>query len=138
VDWHGEKHATPQSQSKVDEGAQEGASSSPLRPAAVGGLAIGGPSGVAVELSAADIVAAAGKVSDKIGQIGSATTARSDEAGLLWTGLKAAPVDTVKGYWVSDDGKKRYRPPSYKPTFKVWMSNFESGPPPKRPHKDKE
>ncbi|UJP40599.1 eCIS core domain-containing protein [Cellulomonas palmilytica] len=89
-----------------------------------------------VERTAAEIVEAASKVTDKIGQIGSATRALSDAAGLLWTGLSAAPVGTVKGYWVSSDGNRRYRPPSFKPTWNVTQSNFESGPPPKRPHKD--
>ncbi|WP_456786053.1 eCIS core domain-containing protein [Cellulomonas sp. P5_C5] len=93
--------------------------------------------GAPAEMTAAEIVAAAvNPVRDKA--IGSATTARSNEAGLLWTGLAVAPVGTPKGYWVSADGQKRYRPPAVKPSLGKTQSNFESGPPlpPKRPLKD--
>lgn len=136
VDWDGKKQATSTSQTQTDDGAQERTSTSPLRPVPVTGLAIGGPTGAPVERTAAEIVEAAGKVTTKVGLIGSATRARSDEAGLLWTGLTTPPTGTVKGYWISSDGNRRYRPPSYKPTLKLTQSNFESGPPPSRPHKD--
>jgi len=87
------------------------------------------------ELTAAQIVAAAaagGGAGRNFG-IGSATRARSDEAGLLWTGLAAAPADDQ---WFSADGQKRYRPPSHKPSLGITQANFESGPPDKRPRKN--
>jgi len=131
-DAHGEHVLAHEIAHVLDEG---GARATAVRRAPEDGDDADG--GAPAELTAAEIVAAAaGGGGGRNFGIGSATRARSDEAGLLWTGLAASPGGNQ---WVSADGQKRYRPPTLKPSHPdgpTTQANFESGPPAKRPHKD--
>ncbi len=104
--------------------AEGGARATPVRRNPEDGDPVPAPA----QLSAAEIVASAANGRKNFSIPGFATSARSDEAGLLWTGLDVAPPAGTK-YWVSADGQKRYRPPAYKPNESKTQSNFESLPP---------
>jgi hypothetical protein len=56
--------------------------------------------------------------------IGSATQEQAVAAGRAWVGDNATLASDGKT-WVSQDGLRQFRPPSYKPNLDQWQANFE-------------
>lgn len=57
--------------------------------------------------------------------IGSGTVAQAETAGRAWVGDGARLASDGKT-WLSQDGLRQWRPPSYKPRLDKWQSNFEA------------
>lgn len=57
--------------------------------------------------------------------IGSGTAAQAETAGRSWVGDGARLASDGKT-WLSQDGLRQWRPPSYKPRLDKWQSSFES------------
>ncbi len=57
--------------------------------------------------------------------VGAGTVADAESAGAAWVGEDARLASDGYG-WVSRDGLRQWRPPSYKPERGIWQSNFES------------
>lgn len=56
--------------------------------------------------------------------LGSATQEQADAAGQAWVGNGASLASDGKT-WVSQDGLRQFRAPSFKPNLNQWQSNFE-------------
>lgn len=56
--------------------------------------------------------------------VGSATQEQAVAAGRAWVGDNATLASDGKT-WVSQDGLRQFRPPSYKPNLDLWQANFE-------------
>lgn len=57
--------------------------------------------------------------------VGTGTAAEAQAAGRAWVGSGARPASDGFGGWVSSDGLRMWRPPSYKPEMGRWQSNFQ-------------
>src|SRR5258708_7026397 len=58
--------------------------------------------------------------------LGSAAQEQAVAAGRGWVGDNATLASDGKT-WVSQDGLRQFRPPSYKPNLDQWQANFEWG-----------
>lgn len=56
--------------------------------------------------------------------VGDGTMAQSESAGKAWVGPNSHLASDGKT-WVSEDGLRQYRPPSYKPNLGRYQANFE-------------
>lgn len=57
--------------------------------------------------------------------VGSGTAADAQSAGRAWVGEGSRLASDGKT-WLSQDGLRQWRPPSFKPRLGIWQSNFES------------
>ena len=57
--------------------------------------------------------------------LGSGTASQAERAGQAWVGDGYTIASDGKA-WVSSNGLRQWRPPSYKPNLDMWQSNFES------------
>jgi filamentous hemagglutinin len=57
--------------------------------------------------------------------LGSATQEQAGAAGRAWVGDGASLASDGKT-WISQDGLRQFRAPSYKPNLDQWQANFES------------
>ncbi|HEY7009322.1 MAG TPA: hypothetical protein VH395_10295 [Jatrophihabitantaceae bacterium] len=64
--------------------------------------------------------------------LGSATQEQADAAGRAWVGDNAI-LSSDRTTWVSEDGLRQFRAPSFKPSLNRWQANFESREVPRGP-----